>query len=432
MIRLCAAGDVILLGAICEQYDAVGASLREYIRKADVRIANMETTISDYDCFGSTYCGGTWLTAPPSILTELDRFGFLYYSIANNHAMDYSYRGLLSTVDALKAHGAGYSGAGSDLTDATRHAVVSAKQERIGIIAVTATCDDAARAGDPHGTIPGRPGVNMLRHSEVFSVNEKQAKALEEIAAITHINGRINNSQRGGYTPITPGVFNIGKLCFSQSSKAGKASIPNADDTKRIRKAIEEAREETDYVLVYLHSHEIRHDTDDEPDCFIEEFAHTCVRAGAAAVICSGTHQIKAVEIFQGVPIFYSIANFIFQSNHIAQLPSDFYEKYGVDFTCGAKEALAVRSANGTRGLQTDISNYLGLVPTLYLDAGRAVKVEIQAIELCFEMGFEMKGLPRKAQGDMLRKIYSRLETLSSPYKTRFRMENDLILLEME
>jgi poly-gamma-glutamate synthesis protein (capsule biosynthesis protein) len=156
------------------------------------------------------------------------------------------------------------------------------------------------------------------------------------------------------------------------------------------------------------------------------------VRAGAAAVICSGTHQIKAVEIFQGVPIFYSIANFIFQSNHIAQLPSDFYEKYGVDFTCGAKEALAVRSANGTRGLQTDISNYLGLVPTLYLDAGRAVKVEIQAIELCFEMGFEMKGLPRKAQGDMLRKIYSRLETLSSPYKTRFRMENDLILLEME
>lgn len=432
MIRLCATGDSILMGTICERYDPIGAPLQEYIRKADVRIANLETTISDYDCFCSTYCGGTWLTAPSDILNELDRYGFQYYSFANNHSMDYSYSGLFSTMNALIDHGVVYSGAGVDLAGATRHAVVAVKEARIGIISVTTTCDDAARAGEPHETIPGRPGVNMLRHTEVYSVHERHAKALEEISAATHINGRINNSIKGGYTLHTPGMCNIGQLCFQQSQEEGKVSIPNKEDAKRICKAIEDARSEMDYVIVYLHSHEIRRDTDDEPDYFVEEFAHLCVQSGAAAVICSGTHQIKAVEIFEGVPIFYSIANFIFQSDHVAQLPSDFYEKYGVDPECSASEALDVRSANGTRGLQTDINNYMGLVPTLYLNAGRVIKVEIQPIELCFDQDSELKGLPRKAEGGILQTIYNRLETLSRPYQTRFHRENDLIVLEME
>ena len=113
MIKLCATGDSILLGPLPVEYESAGAQLTDFIRQADVRIANMETTLTDYDCFASTFCGGTWLTAPAvDVLTSLDRFGFQYYSFSNNHSMDYSYGGLESTINAFKQHGVAYSGSG--------------------------------------------------------------------------------------------------------------------------------------------------------------------------------------------------------------------------------------------------------------------------------------------------------------------------------
>jgi poly-gamma-glutamate synthesis protein (capsule biosynthesis protein) len=80
---------------------------------------------------------------------------------------------------------------------------------------------------------------------------------------------------------------------------------------ERMHKAIEEAAKAADYVVVCFHSHEIKGALDEEPDYFIEEFAHACIEWGATAVAGSGTHQIKAVELYKGKPIFYSIANFI-------------------------------------------------------------------------------------------------------------------------
>lgn len=391
----------------------------------------METTVTQRDAFASTYCGGTWLTAPPFILDELNRFGFQYYSFANNHSMDYSYGGLRSTLQALRARKLAYSGAGEDLACATRHAAVSTSRGSVGLIAVTATCNDSARAGDPHGPILGRPGVSMLRHRETFAVRAAHMAALEEIALATNINGRINNSKRGGYTLSSPGVFNLGPLCFVQDECEGKRTTPHEGDCCRITAAIKAALTEVDYAVVCLHSHEIRGATDDEPDFFVEEFAHRCVDAGACAVICSGTHQIKAVEIYKNAPIFYSIANFIFQSDAVEELPADFCEKYGVDMACSAKEALAVRSANGTRGLQSDVSNYRGLVPMLELDGGRVRRVEIQPTELCFELGYPLKGLPRKADEKTIGIILSRLQTLSAPYGTIFEVWDGLISIDM-
>ena len=88
MLRICATGDSILMNAIPAEYDDISRDLKEYINAADVRLANMETTLSDFNVFASTYCGGTWLTATPEVLKELDRFGFQHYSFANNHTMD--------------------------------------------------------------------------------------------------------------------------------------------------------------------------------------------------------------------------------------------------------------------------------------------------------------------------------------------------------
>ena len=299
------------------------------------------------------------------------------------------------------------------------------------IISITTTCDDAARAGNSSRTIPGRPGVNMLRHQECFAVNAAHMEALRNITYNTCINGRINNSKRGGYTKDIPGVFQMGPLHFFACEEEGKRSIPNESDSKRILSAIRTAKEATQNVLVFLHTHEIKGSSDEEPDYFVEIFSRQCIDAGAVAVICSGTHQIKAIEVYRKAPIFYSIANFIFKSDSVAELPRDFYEKYDVPEGYSAKEALAVRSANGTRGLQCDTKNYFGLVPTLYLEQGTVKRLVIQPTELCFDREDGLKGFPRKAPSVAVNTIFQQLQRLSRPYGTTLSLENQQIIISL-
>ena len=321
------------------------SQLAAHIGESDVRLGNLEMVLSNYDCYASTFCGGTWLTAPTAILDSLCSCGFNCFSVANNHSMDYSYGGLMSTLEALDAYSLPYCGAGMSLADAAAPAYIHTKHGTAAVLSVTATCDDAARAGDAGPAIPARPGVNMLRHSEIFYVNHAHMQAIREVAAATMINGRIENSKRGGYTPEKPGIISLGPIDFSQREVEGKMSIPNSVDMSRILASIRAARQLSDCVIVCFHSHEIKGATDDEPDHFIETFCHGCIDAGADAMIGSGTHQIKAVELYRNKPIFYSIANFIFQSDDVQQLPADFYEKYRVREDKTAAEALAVRSA---------------------------------------------------------------------------------------
>ena len=109
------------------------------------------------------------------------------------------------------------------------------------------------------------------------------------------------------------------------------------------------------------------------------------------------------------------------------ELPADYYEKYSVPAEYSAEEALAVRSDHGKRGLQTDISNYMGLVPLMTFDKGKLIDLRIQPTELCFSEGKILKGLPRKADQETFERIYERLCTLSEPYGTVFSIEDGLI-----
>lgn len=425
--KICFTGDSILMSPMPENYHGL-APIHTFIAQADVRINNLEMVLTDYDCFASTFCGGVWLTAQPYVLDSLRRFGFNCFGFANNHTMDYSYRGLTSTLDALSDRGLPVCGAGMSLEDATAPAVISGKHGRVAVFSITSTCDDAARAGDPGHRVPARPGLNMLRHSETFVVNESHMAALREIAEVTCINGRIDNSKRGGYTISKPGIFSLGNADFIIGDVEGKTSAPHPGDMMRMRTAIEEAKQKSDYIIVCFHSHEIKGALDEEPDCFIETFCRSCIDWGASAVVGSGTHQIKAIEIYRGKPIFYSIANFIFQSEKAQELPVDYYEKYGVDLELTAAEAMAVRSNGGTRGLETEFKNYKGLMPLLEFEDDELVKIRIKPIELGFTApDKELKGLPHEAGSDITQEIFDTLSSLSAGYGTRLTLRNGLI-----
>jgi len=426
-VKISITGDSILMEKMPAGYEGL-APVREHIMQADVRINNMEMVLSNYDRFASTYCGGLWLTAEPAVLDDILKYGFNCFGFANNHTMDYSYGGVESTLEALRAKNMPVCGAGMSLAEATAPAVVDTKAGKVAVLSITSTCDDAARAGDPGHVIPARPGLNMLRHSETFLVNAEHMKALEEIADATHINGRINNSKRGGYTVTKPGIFNLGMVEFKLSDVEGKTSAPHPQDMERMRLAIEAAKKEAEYVVVCFHSHEIKGELDEEPDYFIEEFARKCIDWGACAVVGSGTHQIKAIEMYQGKPIFYSIANFIFQSEKPTQFPPDYHDRYGIDRSLTAQEAMFIRSDGGKRGLETEFKNYKGLIPLLEFDGDQLKRITIKPVELGFyHEDKSVKGLPHNASDAVTQEVLETLQTLSAEYGTKLVRNGDLI-----
>ena len=427
---ICATGDSIMMNPLPPDYKGF-EQLRNFIGNADVRTNNLEMVLSDYDCFASSFCGGTWLTGPTEMLDKIMEFGFNYFSIANNHTMDYSYDGLASTLRVLEKKKVAYSGAGNDLSQASKPAVLKTNSGTVGLISICATNDDAARAGTKGKVFPGRPGLNPLRHNEVYHVNASHLQALKEIASNTCINGRIDNSKKGGYTPEKPGLFSLGTIDFMEDEKEGKASFPNKIDMERTERGIRDARADVDYVVVLVHSHEIKGLTDDEPDYFLEEFCHRCIDSGAAAVIGGGTHQLKAVELYKNCPIFYSIGNFIFQTESMHHMPTDYYEKYGIPLEYTAQEALAVRSANHTRGLHCDYRNFRSIMPFMEFEDGTLTRLVLAPLELGFEAPRHLEGYPSLADENVSREILDRLTVLSGPYGTKLAMENGLISVEL-
>jgi poly-gamma-glutamate synthesis protein (capsule biosynthesis protein) len=199
-------------------------------------------------------------------------------------------------------------------------------------------------------------------------------KTLMEMSAGTHIDGRRNRSRMGGYTPLPPeGCFGFGEYNFRESDTEGKHTRVNAVDMKRTEDTIKKALAECENVIVTVHSHEIKHDTDDEPDDFLIEFSRKCIDAGASAVIGTGTHQLKAVEIYKGKPIFYSLGNFIFQSDLVFCMPDDFREKYKMPYGLSPKEQVAERAKRGNGGLHADVNNFRSLMPFMTFENGNLV-----------------------------------------------------------
>ncbi len=394
---ICSVGDIIHTGNMPENYDF--DELSSIINKADTKLFNLEYVLSDKPIHGSAYCGGTWLCGDENSLDRLLKFGFNGTSFANNHTMDYSYEGMFSTLNAVKKRNLPISGAGKDLEEASDYAVIETESGKCALISICSTYNDAARAGLKSDTLPGRPGLNALRFSTVYNITPEHMKALKEISEGTQIDGRRNRSRLGGYTPMPPeGCFGFGEYNFRESETEGKSSRANANDIKRTCDTIKKALCECDYVVVNVHSHEIKYDLDDTPDDFMVEFSRACIDAGASVVFGTGTHQLKPIEIYKGKPIFYSLGNFIFQSDSAKFMPYDFEEKYKVPKGYTPEQQIAHRCSLGNGGLHADINNFRSLMPFITFEDGIPTEVLCYVIRLDMHTGFPSLADPAEAK----------------------------------
>lgn len=419
-IRICATGDLMLLDRFPADYNY--ETVANEIKKNDVKITNLESVVSNWDCFASTFCGGQWINTEPDKLDEIAKYGFNLYSCANNHSMDYSFDGILSTKRELNKRGMCFAGIGESLDESSAAVYYSIpdKNIKVAFISVTATFIDAARAGNSKDKIPSRPGVNPLRISTRYEVSKEHYEQLKEIARVTHINGERDNARKiGSLPPEEAGSINFGGHFFVVAEdQERKFTYCQKGDLKRITDEIVLAKKKADYVIVSVHSHQIKRDSYTEPDYFLEEFAHKCIDCGACAVVGSGTHQLKPIELYKGKPIFYSLGNFIFQSGMVKMLPADFWDKYHYPSELNVKEGLARKTKNGTIGLETDKNNFLSIIPMMEFINGELTKLDLIPIELAFEKERRLKGLPVLADLKNTEYIYEYMRTISANYGT--------------
>ncbi len=423
---ICSVGDAILLERFPESYDV--NPIKRIVEKADVRLFNLENVLSDRPIYASSYCGGTWLLAKEDTLDDTLSFGFNGCSFANNHTMDFSYDGLFDTLNAAKKRDLPICGAGKDLEEAAAYAVIETENGKCALISICATFNDAARAGNPSDYLPGRPGLNPLRFSIEYHITPEHMRALKEMSAGTHIDGRRNRSRMGGYTPMPPeGYFGFGEYNFRESETEGKFSKVNAVDMARTENTIKKALSECENVIVNIHSHEIKHDTDDEPDDFLIEFCRKCIDAGASAVIGTGTHQLKAVEIYKEKPIFYSLGNFIFQSDMVFCMPDDFREKYKMPYGLTAREQIAERAKLGNGGLHADVNNFRSLMPFMTFENGKLTDIALYPLRLDMHTGF-----PALADEEETKIIYNYLCERNKQFGTVININGKVIEVKLK
>jgi poly-gamma-glutamate synthesis protein (capsule biosynthesis protein) len=185
--------------------------------------------------------------------------GFDAVTIANNHMYDAGPEALLDTRALLLEKGIGVTGAGRDLDEAREPAIVVRNGIKVGFLGYCSVIPEGGEAA------PGKTGIAPLRVKTEYE-------------------------PRGPHA--TPRVI----------------TRPDERDMTMILDDVAQLRRQVDIVVVAFHWGVIwvpRVIADYQTIA-----AHACIDAGADLILGHHAHVPKAIEVYKGKAIFYSLSNF--------------------------------------------------------------------------------------------------------------------------
>ena len=395
-MKFTAVGDIIISRRIQENFAGYG-ELSEIIGRGDVRFFNLETTLNkEGECYASEASGGTWLRTNPEVLDDVKKFGFNMTSFNNNHAMDFSFEGLLKTLESVENSGLVHAGVGRNLAEASAPKYLETEQGRVALISVNTTLMGQMIAGEQTGRMMGRPGINPLRVNQHVELEQEDFATLQRIVKKTGINVQRESEKREGYHGgANSSIETVGGVNFVCGETTRRVRRCDGRDLERVKNAIYEASLQADYIMVSLHSHEIGATEKEEPADFAEEFARFCIDHGANAVVGHGPHLLRPIEIYKNCPIFYSLGDFVLQLYNIEYAPGDFYEQYGLDSKTTVHELLKKRSKDFSIGLMTDKRMFEAVIPYWETENVKLKHLKLYPIRLAMTGNKSETGLPR-------------------------------------
>ena len=252
---------------------AAFAPLEPLFHAADVVFGNCEGVYSDRPAKSPSH--KHFMGTARERGSMLGEVGFDVMTCANNHMVDGGYDGLADTLELLRRQGIAVTGAGMDIEEALRPAIVERDGVRIAFLGFCSVYPVGYEAR------PDRPGLAPLRVRTFYADPDP-------------------NFWEPGIEPVI-------------------ATVPVPEDLDRFRRTIAATREQADFVVVACHwgysswvevlqSYEL-------------ELARDAVDHGADAVVCHHHHSLRGIELRGGRPIFYGLGALVhhFSGLHISR-----------------------------------------------------------------------------------------------------------------
>lgn len=444
--RVALAGDCMLTRRLSVFNEPAFLALRDLFRECDAGFVNLESVVRQPDEGTPGVTRGTYMTTPPELLSDLSWLGVNMVSTANNHAYDYGEGGLMATLRHLQQAGIMFAGSGLNLAEARRPGYLDTRAGRVALIATTATYRPWNAASAQRPDMRGRPGINPLKSSTTYSVDDATFQALQTMSAgLGFDQTRRRNRTHFFSDAEAPDDAGDELQLFGErivkGSNFGAASSADAADIEGNLRWIKEARRQADWVLVSFHSHAFAHKSVAsaatkidlrEPADFVPAFARQAIDAGADIFVGHGSHTPLGIEIYKGKPILYSVGNFIFQNESVRSFPAEAYARFGLGHDATPTDFLDARTGGGSKGHVAHAGFWENIAVTCEFRSGAAAEIRIHPIEHGFGASLGQRGRPMLASGEIADRVIGRVAELSRMYGVTVSNDNGVGVITID
>jgi poly-gamma-glutamate capsule biosynthesis protein CapA/YwtB (metallophosphatase superfamily) len=398
-----AVGDLIISRPLSQYAKTLPAfrSVLDLLQRSTVVYGNMETTIFDPRSFkGAPFSwDGDWTNAAlPAVARDLKSMGFAIVSRANNHALDWGLEGMRESSRWLDEAGIVHAGVGETRGLARAPQYLESAAGRVALISLASTFRPTTDALPSAGASTGRAGVNALHLTMTVAVPPAAMQALAQVDCVLY-------AKHCGRVPADIELFTTK---YRQADAFSYEYAMDPEDLAEIYKSIRAARENADFVIVSIHSHECSVGCDDDAEPrgaaqFLKQLAHGAIDSGADIFVTTGNHNLGPIELYnspaRGVrPIFYGLGNFIW-SDVQELLPHDLFQSnrtlLGQAWVDPGKATEYDLTAPLNKASFAHPFTFQSVVAQCRFDGNQLSEIRLHPIEEGYGSKLTMSGIPR-------------------------------------
>jgi poly-gamma-glutamate synthesis protein (capsule biosynthesis protein) len=436
---LAAVGDLIYQEPVSGLQDEGFKAVLSLLRNTDATFGNLENTLIDlrkFRGYPQAEYGGAHLIGSPAVAKDMRNMGFNLVSRANNHATDWGIEGMRATDEAADEAGLVHAGTGYNATEARAAHYLQTVKGRVALVSMTSSATTISVASDPVGGAPGRPGVSALRVDSYTIVSPEMMQSLRQIHdALPPAALQAEAQEKSVLRPKgaekqeeKPGELNLFGMKYRVGDRPVRFTYEmNESDLREILKGIRQGKQNSDFLIATIHAHD-PDNWSEEPADFLPKLAHAAIDAGADVFIGHGPHRLRAIEIYQGKPIFYSLGNFFFDLLGLEPIPVELWEVLKADPNALTENELMVKFLKAWFDAPVW---YQSVIAVSRFEHGQVAEVRLYPVDLGLTAGNVNQGIPRLASPALAKTILEELQRLSKPYGTSIAIENGVGIIRL-